>query len=122
MALFSYGFRPFFLFSGLWVAVVLPVSIAAIFRWFDLPTTMAPASWHAHELLFGYAAAVVAGFLLTTVPNWTGRLPLRGWGLAGLAGLCLAGRVPFVSVGVCANAVTPACGVLKCGCGDASWI
>ena len=49
------------------------------FGWFDLPTTMAPASWHAHELLFGYAAAVVAGFMLTTVPNWTGRLPLQGW-------------------------------------------
>lgn len=54
---------------------------------------MAPASWHAHELLFGYAPAVVAGFLLTTVPNWTGRPPLRGWGLAGLAGIWLAGRV-----------------------------
>ena len=89
MALFSYGSRPFFLLVGLWAAVGLPNSIAAIFGWLDLPTTMAPGNWHAHELLFGYATTVVAGFLLTTVPNWTGRLLLRGWGLAALVAVTL---------------------------------
>ena len=41
--------------------------------------------WHAHEMLYGYVAAVIAGFLLTAIPNWTGRLPVCGWPLAGLA-------------------------------------
>jgi uncharacterized protein involved in response to NO len=49
--------------------------------------------WHAHEMVFGYLAAIVAGFVLTAVPNWTGRLPLSGAPLAGLVGLWLAGRL-----------------------------
>jgi uncharacterized protein involved in response to NO len=57
-----------------------------------LPTAFDPVSWHAHEFLFGYLGAVVAGFLLTAVPNWTGRLPIVGWSLGALAGLWLAGR------------------------------
>lgn len=73
--------------------MALPVSIAAMLGWLDLPSAMPPATWHAHELLFGYAPAAVAGFLLTAVPNWTGRLPLRGWALAALAGIWLAGRL-----------------------------
>lgn len=62
-----------------------------------------PVTWHAHEFLFGYLGAVVAGFLLTAVPNWTGRLPVMGWPLVGLAALWLAGRLA-VSLG----AVLPA--------------
>jgi uncharacterized protein involved in response to NO len=58
-----------------------------------LPTAFDPVSWHAHEFLFGYLGAVIAGFLLTAVPNWTGRLPVVGWPLGGLAALWLAGRV-----------------------------
>jgi uncharacterized protein involved in response to NO len=58
-----------------------------------LPTAFDPVSWHAHEFLFGYLGAVVAGFLLTAVPNWTGRLPIVGWRLGLLAGLWLAGRL-----------------------------
>lgn len=53
----------------------------------------APIDWHVHEMLFGYVAAAIAGFLLTAIPNWTGRLPVAGWPLAGLAGLWLAGRL-----------------------------
>src|SRR5690606_16559578 len=49
-------------------------------------------AWHAHSLLFGYVPAVVAGFLLTAVPNWTGRLPVAGWPLSGLLSLWLAGQ------------------------------
>jgi uncharacterized protein involved in response to NO len=57
-----------------------------------LPTAFDPVSWHAHEFLFGYLGAVIAGFLLTAVPNWTGRLPIVGWPLAGLFALWLIGR------------------------------
>jgi uncharacterized protein involved in response to NO len=64
-----------------------------------LPTAFDPVSWHAHEFLFGYLGAVVAGFLLTAVPNWTGRLPIVGWRLGALAGLWLAGRVAVAASG-----------------------
>lgn len=58
-----------------------------------LPTAFDPVSWHSHELLFGYLGAVVAGFLLAAVPNWTGSLPMVGWPLTGLAGLWVLGRL-----------------------------
>ena len=58
-----------------------------------LPTAFIPRDWHVHEMLYGYVPAVVAGFLLTAIPNWTGRLPVRGLPLAALAGLWLAGRI-----------------------------
>ncbi|MDH3473962.1 MAG: NnrS family protein, partial [Rhodospirillales bacterium] len=58
----------------------------------ELPSLFDPVSWHAHEMIFGYAMAVASGFFLTAIPNWTGRLPVRGWPLAALALLWLAGR------------------------------
>ncbi len=91
-AILSLGFRPFFFMAGLWALVSLPLALAAIFGYLAIPSAFEPLGWHAHELLFGYTAAVMAGFLLTAIPNWTGRLPLRGWPLAALAGLWLAGR------------------------------
>jgi uncharacterized protein involved in response to NO len=91
-ALLSLGFRPFFFFAGLWAVVSLPLALAAIYGGLTLPSVFDPIAWHAHELLFGYTAAVMAGFLLTAIPNWTGRLPLQGWPLLGLACRWLAGR------------------------------
>ena len=60
---------------------------------FALPTQFGVLDWHIHEMLYGYVAATIAGFLLTAIPNWTGRLPVSGWPLAGLALLWLCGRV-----------------------------
>jgi uncharacterized protein involved in response to NO len=57
-----------------------------------LPTAFGPLDWHIHEMIYGYVGAVVAGFLLTAIPNWTGRLPVNGPALAALAGLWFAGR------------------------------
>jgi uncharacterized protein involved in response to NO len=54
---------------------------------------MAPRDWHVHEMLYGYLPAVATGFLLTAIPNWTGRMPLQGRPLLGLATVWLAGRV-----------------------------
>ncbi len=65
-----------------------------------LPTAMAPLDWHTHEMVFGFVPAVVAGFLLTAVPNWTGRLPVVGAPLAGLFGVWVAGRVAIASSAV----------------------
>ena len=92
-ALFSYGFRPFFLAATVFAAGVIPVWMLVYSGALDLASTFAPVDWHIHEMLFGYAAAVVAGFLFTAIPNWTGRMPIKGWPLAGLLGLWLLGRL-----------------------------
>jgi uncharacterized protein involved in response to NO len=92
-ALLSAGFRPFFLLSAVWAAVAVPLWLVLSAGDAQLPTILAPAIWHGHEMIFGFAAATVAGFLLTAIPNWTGRMPLQGWPLAVLVSLWLAGRI-----------------------------
>jgi len=100
-AILSAGFRPFFLLSALWSAIALPVWLAAYMHGYAPGGALPAMVWHAHEMIYGYALAAVTGFLLTAVPNWTGRLPLRGAPLAALAGLWLAGRMAllFASAG-----------------------
>jgi len=95
-ALFSYGFRPFFLAAGLWAAIGILLWIPQYMGKLNVPTHLSPLDWHIHEMLYGYVAASVAGFLLTAIPNWTGRLPVSGGPLAGLALLWLAGRVALL--------------------------
>jgi uncharacterized protein involved in response to NO len=92
-AILTYGFRPFFFGAALWAALSMALWVPMLGGWIVLPTAFDPVSWHAHEFLFGYLTAVVAGFLLTAVPNWTGRLPIVGWRLGALAALWVAGRV-----------------------------
>jgi uncharacterized protein involved in response to NO len=99
-ALFSYGFRPFFLGGALWAVLAMALFLAALTGALTLPSAMPPIVWHAHELLYGFLPAIVAGFILTAVPNWTGRLPIAGWPLAGLAGLWLAGRLAVLFSGL----------------------
>ncbi|NRP20440.1 hypothetical protein LPJGGPFB_03699 [Ensifer adhaerens] len=104
--LFSYGFRPFFLGASLWAIFAMAAWIAALTTGTDFAGAYGPAHWHAHEMLFGFSSAVLAGFLLTAVPNWTGRLPVSGWPLAYLFGLWLAGRLALLITDVIG--VTPA--------------
>lgn len=92
-ALFSFGFRPFFLMGAAWAFLAMTLWIGALTGRLTLPSHFAPADWHVHELLYGYLTAIAAGFLLTAVPNWTGRLPIAGWRLAALSFLWLSGRV-----------------------------
>jgi uncharacterized protein involved in response to NO len=66
----------------------------------DLPTALDPLAWHRHEMLFGYLAAVIAAFLLTAVPNWTGGLPVRGTPLLALVVLWLAARLAVLTGGI----------------------
>ena len=87
------GFRPFFLGGALWAPMVAGLWVAAMLGQVTLPTAFDPLAWHRHEMLFGYLGAVIAGFLMTAIPNWTGRLPLAGAPLAALAGLWLAARL-----------------------------
>lgn len=92
-AILTFGFRPFFFGAAVWAALAMALWVPMLSGHLALPTAFDPVSWHAHEFLFGYLGAVIAGFLLTAVPNWTGRLPIVGWWLGLLAALWLAGRV-----------------------------
>jgi uncharacterized protein involved in response to NO len=91
-ALFSFGFRPFFLFAALFAGLAVPAWLAAFALGAPLGAGGNAMAWHAHEMIFGYTGAVIAGFLLTAIPNWTGRAPVVGWPLVLLFGLWLAGR------------------------------
>src|SRR5690606_10444483 len=92
-AFLQHGFRPFFLAASLWAVVGVALWLLVFSGRIEIPTASAPLVWHAHEMLFGFVAAAVAGFMLTAVPNWTGRKPLSGLKLLGLFLLWLAGRI-----------------------------
>ncbi|MPY73893.1 MAG: NnrS family protein [Alphaproteobacteria bacterium] len=110
-ALWSGGFRPFFLGGAAFAAVALPLWVWALITGEAVAVAGDPLSWHIHEMIFGYVGAVLAGFLLTAIPNWTGRLPVRGRPLMLLFALWLAGRVAVVAgeaIGPAAAAVDAA--------------
>lgn len=96
-AVLSYGFRPFFLAAGIWAALAMAVWLLMLAEVLELPTAFGPIQWHAHELLYGFVPAAIAGFLLTAVPNWTGRLPVTGGPLLGLFLVWAAGRVAVLT-------------------------
>ena len=89
----AYGFRPFFLLAALFAALAIPLWLAAYMGAVALPTPLPATLWHGHEMLFGYGTAVLAGFLLTATPGWSGRPPVKGAALAALVLIWLAGRV-----------------------------
>ena len=95
-AVLSAGFRPFFLLAALWAALAVPLWLMIFAGQARLASTLPPTVWHVHEMVFGYGAAVVAGFLLTSIPNWTGRMPLQGAPLAVLALIWIMGRLAIL--------------------------
>jgi uncharacterized protein involved in response to NO len=92
-ALLSYGFRPFFLFGSLYAGLAIVAWLPVFYGELELSTAFAPRDWHIHEMLYGYLPAVITGFLLTAVPNWTGRMPLQGRPLLVLVLAWAAGRL-----------------------------
>jgi uncharacterized protein involved in response to NO len=92
-AVLSSTFRPMFLAAGSWAILSLALWLSVFLGYMQLPTRFDPLAWHIHEMLFGFVMAAVAGFLLTAIPNWTNRLPVRGYPLALLTGLWLLGRI-----------------------------
>ncbi|MGI9417632.1 MAG: NnrS family protein [Geminicoccaceae bacterium] len=96
LPLFRISLRPFFLLGSIWAVAAVGIWLGWLAALFDLPGQMEPVAWHQHEMLFGFASAVITGFILTAIPNWTGRLPVAGWALAALASLWLAGRVALL--------------------------
>jgi uncharacterized protein involved in response to NO len=99
-ALFSYGFRPFFLLGAVYAGIAVLLWLPMLYGRLSMPTAFGLRDWHVHEMLFGYAAAVMTGFLLTAVPNWTGRLPIQGGPLIGLVAIWIAGRLAVTWSGV----------------------
>lgn len=98
--LFAYGFRPFFLFAGLFALLAAPAWVAMV-RAGATPFAGLPGQiWHGHEMLYGFVIAALAGFLLTAVPSWTGARGFGGWPLAAVACTWLLGRIALSLVTV----------------------
>lgn len=95
--LFSYGFRPFFFAAGVWAVAAMVLWIGALTAGWSIGGSYGAPYWHAHEMLFGYSSAALAGFLLTAIPNWTGRLPVSGRPLIVLFALWCAGRLALLA-------------------------
>src|SRR3954465_12890265 len=91
--LLSYGFRPFFLFGAIYAGLAVLAWLPIFGGELELWTAFSPVDWHVHEMLYGYVPAVVTGFLLTAIPNWTGRLPIQGTPLLVLVSVWIVGRV-----------------------------
>ena len=110
--LLSYGFRPFFLGAGILAPVAMLGWIGALALGWEIGGSYGALNWHAHEMLFGYASAALAGFMLTALPNWTGRLPVSGVPLLALVVLWLLGRVAIAipdAIGVVPSVILDAC-------------
>lgn len=90
------GFRPFYLLTALLAGISVPVWMAAFLGYMPLQLPLSGLLWHGHEMLFGFAVGVIAGFLLTAVKAWTGHMTARGPLLAALVLLWLAGRIAAV--------------------------
>lgn len=99
-AFLSYAFRPFFLLNGLFAIVIILLWVLVLNG--HGPPTLPPNNvlWHAHEMLVGFALAVIAGFILTAVATWTSRPPVHGPELALLVSAWLAGRLAMLLGGV----------------------
>ncbi|NGZ03093.1 MAG: hypothetical protein CV090_08590 [Nitrospira sp. WS238] len=106
-AFLSYGFRPFFLGAALFTGLAVLAWVALFAGKVSMDFLYLPREWHVHEMLFGYLPALIAGFLLTAMPNWTDRMPLRGTPLLLLFLLWLGGRLlmAFPLVGAATVAV-----------------
>ncbi len=107
-ALFAYGFRPHFLLAGLAALLLIPVWALNITYGVALSSDWPPTLWHAHEMLFGFIASAVAGFLLTAVPSWTGQKGFAGTPLVVLSAVWLAGRIMIASSSHWPRALTAA--------------
>jgi len=87
------GFRPFFFGAATWAVIAIGLWLCELAGFLGIPSAFEGVAWHRHEMLFGFVGAAVSGFLLTAIPNWTGRLPIAGKPLLALFALWAAARV-----------------------------
>jgi uncharacterized protein involved in response to NO len=98
-ALFSYGFRPFFLLAGAYALIMIPWWMFGYAQGSLSFSGLPPMYWHAHEMIYGFVMAAIAGFLLTAVPSWTGERGFAGKPLIAAVALWLAGRIAMSMAG-----------------------
>lgn len=99
-SLFAYGFRSNFLLAGLAALLLVPIWAVSFAAGTSLGTGWPPTLWHAHEMLFGFIAVAIAGFMLTAVPSWTGQKGFAGTPLVALAAIWLSARLLIASSGL----------------------
>ncbi len=99
-ALLGRAFRPFFLALAIYAALAVPVWTATWLGAIPAPRWLVPTWWHGHEMVFGFVAAAIAGFLLTASPVWTGGRALTGAPLAALLTLWVCGRLALAGAGI----------------------
>ncbi|MGB3865977.1 MAG: NnrS family protein, partial [Xanthobacteraceae bacterium] len=106
--LLSQAFRVCFLLAAVWAALAIPLWLFTYAGMLTIADAYGGVAWHAHELIFGYAALVICGFLFTAIPNWTNRPPVSGRPLMALVMIWIAGRIAMLSaagIGLVAAAV-----------------
>lgn len=91
------GFRPFFFGAATWALIAIPLWLFVLASKISLPSHFDGVAWHRHEMLFGFVGAAISGFLLTAIPNWTGRLPIAGRSLLSLFALWASARLAVLS-------------------------
>lgn len=96
-ALFSFGFRPFFLLASIWAALAVPFWMLALFGAGEDMAAIFTRDWHVHEMLFGYTGAVIVGYMIVAGANWTGHYPVAGRPVVLLAALWIAGRAAMLA-------------------------
>ena len=104
-ALFSFGFRPFFLFASIWAALAVPLWMIALFGAGENMAAVFTRDWHVHEMLFGYTGAVIVGYMIVAGANWTGHYPVAGRPVVLLAALWIAGRAAMLAIAALGPAV-----------------
>jgi uncharacterized protein involved in response to NO len=95
--IFQNSFRPFFIAAGIWATLIVPFWLLNYFGILIATDNFNILLWHQHEMLFGFVAAAITGFILTAIPNWTGRLPIKNKPLAFLVLLWILGRIGFLT-------------------------
>jgi len=104
--IFQNSFRPFFITAGIWATLVVPFWLLNYFGIMIVIDNFNILLWHQHEILYGFVAAAIAGFILTAIPNWTGRLPIKNKPLAILVFLWILGRVGFLTTAIIGTITT----------------
>ncbi len=92
------SFRPFFIVAGIWATLAVPFWILNYFGLLIVADNFDILLWHQHEMLYGFIAAAITGFILTAIPNWTGRLPIKNKPLGFLVFLWIVGRIGFLTI------------------------
>ncbi len=108
----SRGFRPFFLLVGIYGCGGMLAWIGMLLGVVPAPGWLGPTAWHGHEMLFGVVTGAIAGFLLTSVPVWTGTQAVARGPLAALAGVWVAGRLVMIGAGALPHAAVAAVDLL----------